>query len=49
MHCWVCDEGARFLTQEQRKAMVHHIEVIKGGEQQIKKVNLPSVLVPHLS
>ncbi|TPX37067.1 hypothetical protein SmJEL517_g01114 [Synchytrium microbalum] len=40
VHCWICDERARKLNAELRTAIVKHIEVIKGGEQMIKKVNL---------
>ncbi|KAJ3090241.1 primase, DNA, polypeptide 1 (49kDa) [Quaeritorhiza haematococci] len=40
VHCWVCDERARKMTQEARKALVGYIEVVKGGEGQARKLNL---------
>ncbi|TPX47147.1 hypothetical protein SeLEV6574_g02814 [Synchytrium endobioticum] len=40
VHCWICDERARRLNAELRTAIVKHIEVIKGGEQMLKKVSL---------
>ncbi|KAI8601148.1 hypothetical protein EDD21DRAFT_375246 [Dissophora ornata] len=49
IHCWVGDERARVMTNEQRKAIVSYLEVIKGGAQQGKKVKLPNVLHPSLS
>ncbi|KAK9765570.1 p48 polypeptide of DNA primase [Basidiobolus ranarum] len=48
VHCWICDERARKLTNEGRKAIVGFIEVIRGGVQQTKKVNLPGTLHPAL-
>lgn len=29
VHCWVCDERARKLDNEGRKAIVQYLEVIK--------------------
>ncbi|KAG0224628.1 hypothetical protein BGX31_007911 [Mortierella sp. GBA43] len=49
IHCWVGDERARVMTNEQRKAIVSYLEVIKGGTQQGKKVKLPNTLHPSLS
>ncbi|KAG0203673.1 hypothetical protein BGX28_004117 [Mortierella sp. GBA30] len=49
IHCWIGDERARQLNNEQRKAIVSYLEVIKGGAQQGKKVKLPNVLHPSLS
>ncbi|KAG0218470.1 hypothetical protein BGX33_007252 [Mortierella sp. NVP41] len=49
IHCWIADERARRLTNEQRKAIVSYIEVVKGGTQQGKKVKLPNTLHPSLS
>ncbi|KAJ3268350.1 primase, DNA, polypeptide 1 (49kDa) [Terramyces sp. JEL0728] len=39
IHCWVCDDRARSLTAESRKAIVHYLELLKGGESQARKVN----------
>jgi DNA primase small subunit len=41
VHCWVCDEKARKLSEEARKAVVNYLEVIKGGEKKEKKVYFP--------
>ncbi|TIA91136.1 hypothetical protein E3P99_01208 [Wallemia hederae] len=40
IHCWVSDPAARALSDEQRKALVGYIEVVKGGEHQAKKVHI---------
>ncbi|KAI8614711.1 hypothetical protein BC830DRAFT_1065226 [Chytriomyces sp. MP71] len=40
VHCWVCDEKARKLTVEARRAIVNYLEVVKGGEEAARKVNL---------
>ena len=40
IHCWICDERARNLSEEIRKAVVGFLEVVKGGEQKVKKVSL---------
>jgi len=48
VHCWVCDERARKLSESARKAIVGYLEVVKGGEQQSRKVKLPRVLHPSL-
>ncbi|KAJ4459901.1 putative DNA primase small subunit [Paratrimastix pyriformis] len=43
VHCWVCDESARKMSNDHRKALVDYLEVIKGS-----KVHLPPVLPPCL-
>ncbi|KAF9172644.1 hypothetical protein BGX20_005200 [Mortierella sp. AD010] len=48
VHCWVGDERARVMNNEQRKAIVSYLEVIKGGANQVRKVNLPNTLHPSL-
>jgi len=48
VHCWVCDARARKLSEPARKAIVSYLEVVKGGDQQSKKVNLPNILHPSL-
>lgn len=40
IHCWVSDSEACSLLDEARRAIVGWIEVIKGGQNQIKKVEL---------
>ncbi|CAG8447370.1 5394_t:CDS:10 [Acaulospora morrowiae] len=49
VHCWVSDERARKLNNEERKAIVAYLEVVKGGAQQSKKVRLYKTLHPSLS
>ncbi|RUS21279.1 hypothetical protein BC937DRAFT_93123 [Endogone sp. FLAS-F59071] len=49
VHCWVCDERARRLTNESRKAIVQYLEVVKGSMQQAQKVKLPNILPPSLN
>ena len=40
IHCWVSDEEAMALTDEQRKSVLGWLEVIKGGKDMTKKVNV---------
>ncbi|CAJ0747266.1 16580_t:CDS:10, partial [Entrophospora sp. SA101] len=49
VHCWVCDEIARKLDDSERKAIVSYLEVIKGGAQAQKRVNLHGHLHPSIS
>ncbi|GJJ75145.1 DNA primase small subunit [Entomortierella parvispora] len=48
VHCWVGDERARQLNNEQRKAIVAYLDVTKGGERQGKTVKLPNNLHPSV-
>jgi DNA primase small subunit len=48
VHCWVSDYRARRLDDEKRRAILNYIDVVKGGDNQDKKVNLLAVLHPHL-
>lgn len=40
IHCWVSDEEAMKLTDEQRKAIMGWLEVVKGGSNITKQVNV---------
>ncbi|KZT43061.1 DNA primase catalytic subunit [Sistotremastrum suecicum HHB10207 ss-3] len=40
IHCWVSDQEAMTLTDEQRKAIMGWLEVVKGGKEMHKKVNV---------
>ena len=47
-HAWVCDKRARQMDDQKRRAITGYIEVIKGGAQSGKKVNVRRPLHPHL-
>ncbi|KAI9638996.1 uncharacterized protein MKK02DRAFT_42026 [Dioszegia hungarica] len=40
IHCWISDPAALDLNDDQRKALVTFLEVIKGSKEQAKKVNV---------
>lgn len=48
IHCWVSDHACLSLNDDQRRAIVNYIDVIKGGAKQDKKVNLPRPLHPSV-
>ncbi|KXN73531.1 prim-pol domain-containing protein [Conidiobolus coronatus NRRL 28638] len=48
IHIWVCDERARKLNNDQRRSIVNYIDIIKGGVNQGRKVNLSHHLHPSL-
>ena len=47
-HAWVSDKKARDMSDVKRKAIAGYFEVIKGGNQSGKKVNVRRPLHPHL-
>ncbi|XP_076042823.1 DNA primase small subunit isoform X2 [Oratosquilla oratoria] len=42
VHCWVCDADARALSQTSRSALAEYLQIIRGGDNQSKKVNITS-------
>ncbi|KAH8590800.1 hypothetical protein B0O99DRAFT_691115 [Bisporella sp. PMI_857] len=48
-HAWVCDKKARLMDDQKRRAIAGYLEVIKGGSQSGKKVNVKRPLHPHVA
>ncbi|OTB12207.1 hypothetical protein K445DRAFT_321209 [Daldinia sp. EC12] len=48
-HAWVCDKKARTMDDQKRRSIAGYLEVIRGGAQSGKKVNVWRPLHPHLS
>ncbi|KAL3854333.1 hypothetical protein ACJMK2_013607 [Sinanodonta woodiana] len=48
VHCWVCDEVARKLSQDGRTAVAEYLSVVKGGENQTKKIVLDDRIHPSI-
>src|SRR5271156_3383495 len=48
-HAWVCDKKAREMDDQKRRAIAGYLEVIKGGAQSGKKVNVKRPLHPHVA
>ena len=48
-HAWISDKRARNMDDARRRALAGYLEVIKGGAQSGKKVNLKRPLHPHLA
>ncbi|KAF3035668.1 hypothetical protein E8E12_003835 [Didymella heteroderae] len=47
-HAWVCDKRARIMDDQKRRAIAGYLELLKGGDQGGKKVNVRRPLHPHL-
>jgi DNA primase small subunit len=47
-HAWISDAKARKYDDHIRKSLASYLEVIKGGSQGGKRVNLTRPLHPHL-
>lgn len=48
IHCWISDQSALNLSDDQRRGIVGYLEVVKGGAHQHKKVDLQRPLHPFL-
>ncbi|TVY78329.1 DNA primase small subunit [Lachnellula suecica] len=48
-HAWVCDKKARHLDDQKRRAIAGYLEVIKGGAQSGKRVNVKRPLHTHVA
>lgn len=48
-HAWVCDKRARQMDDQKRRAIAGYLEVIKGGAQSGKRVNVKRPLHPHVA
>lgn len=48
-HAWVCDKKARTLDDQRRRAIVGYLEVLRGGSQGGKRVNVRRPMHPHLT
>jgi DNA primase small subunit len=48
-HAWVCDKKARHMDDQKRRAIAGYLEIIKGGAQSGKKVNVKRPLHPHVA
>ncbi|EXJ60009.1 DNA primase small subunit [Cladophialophora yegresii CBS 114405] len=49
VHAWVSDKDARVLDDDKRKAITGYFEVLKGGVQGGKRVNIKRPLHPHIA
>lgn len=49
VHAWISDKEARELDDDKRKAVTGYFEVLKGGVQGGKRVNLKRPLHPHIT
>ena len=47
-HAWVCDKRARLLDDTKRRSIAGYLELLKGGDQGGKRVNVRRPLHPHI-
>ncbi|KEF62484.1 DNA primase small subunit [Exophiala aquamarina CBS 119918] len=48
VHAWISDKEARELDDDKRKAITGYFEVLRGGTQSGKRVNIKRPLHPHI-
>ncbi|KAK9239265.1 hypothetical protein V1525DRAFT_399004 [Lipomyces kononenkoae] len=48
-HAWVCDKRARGMDDTKRRAVASYLELVRGGAQTTKKVNLKRPLHPSIT
>lgn len=48
-HAWVCDPRARNLPDDRRRAIAGYLEILRGGSQSGKRVNIKRPLHPHVT
>ena len=48
-HAWVCDKKARLMDDQKRRAIAGYLEVIRGGAEGGKRVNVKRPLHPHVA
>ncbi|KAL2835044.1 hypothetical protein BDW59DRAFT_137013 [Aspergillus cavernicola] len=48
-HAWVCDPRARNLPDDRRRAVANYLDLVRGGTQSGKRVNLKRPLHPHMN
>ena len=48
-HAWISDKRAREMDDSRRKAIAGYLELLKGGDQSGKKVNIKRPLHPHIA
>ncbi|KAL5337344.1 hypothetical protein BJX70DRAFT_370147 [Aspergillus crustosus] len=48
-HAWVCDPRARNLPDDRRRAIAGYLDLIRGGTNSGKRVNLKRPLHPHMN
>jgi len=48
VHCWVCDESARQLTDQERTAIVNYLTLITGNSNTSNRVGLSTPMHPAI-
>ncbi|KAL4775242.1 hypothetical protein BDW60DRAFT_139578 [Aspergillus nidulans var. acristatus] len=48
-HAWVCDPRARNLSDDRRRGIAGYLDLVRGGTNSGKRVNLKRPLHPHMT